>query len=276
MNTTRNYTDIKFGMHNNAERYFWIAYHLFCVLSSLIGDTLILIASFQRDAFKINKILVIIIQHIAVSDLISTASVILPGAISLRANSWVLGRTICYVLVYVGNFTIAAGMSLIPVLTTGKFLILRYPLRAASWSTKRTHQVCSFIWAYGLLLPILFFAVDKDDVHFNYRVYNCEYGYNSDAWKKVMPLASFFVSVFPNMIIVAASVPTLKYLADAGNSARRVGGIAPRQGAVTVALTAVFYCISTLPYTVYHIIIALSKILQICLVSICINCPFFC
>ena len=74
-----------------------------------------------------------------------------------------------------------------------------------------------------------------------------------------MPIASFLVSVVPNMIIVATSVPTLKYLADAGKSARRVGGSVPWQGNLTVALTAVVYFISTLPYIVYQITLSCMK-----------------
>ena len=188
MTTSTNYSDIEFGMHKNAERYFWASYVIFGVLSSLIGDTLILIASFHRDAFKINKILVIVIQHIAVSDLLYTISMSSPVAISLLANSWVLGKALCYVSVYVSYFAFPAGMFLIAVLTTSKFLILRYPLRAASWSTKRAHLVCSFIWAFALIFPILLLAVDKDDVHFDYRSYNCDYGYSSDAWKTIIPI----------------------------------------------------------------------------------------
>ena len=64
MSTSTNYSDIKFGLHNNAERYTWAAYQLFVLLSSLIGDTLILAASFQKDAFKINKLIITVIQHI--------------------------------------------------------------------------------------------------------------------------------------------------------------------------------------------------------------------
>ena len=177
MTTSSNYSDIEFGMHNNAERYVWASYHLFGFLSSIIGDTLILTASFQKDAFKINKILVTVIQHIAVPDLTYTISALAPTAISLLANSWVLGQTLCYARVYFGYFAFAAGMSLIAVLTSSKLLILKYPLRALSWPTKRAHQVCSLIWAFALIFPILFLAVNKDDVHFDYRVYNFEYGY---------------------------------------------------------------------------------------------------
>ena len=259
MTTSSNYSDIKFGMHNNAERYFWASYHLFGVLSSIIGDTLILFASFQKDAFKINKILVTVIQHIAVSDLTYTVSTVGPAAISLLANSWVLGKALCYTRVYFGYFGFPAGMSLIAVLTSSKFLILKYPLRAASWPTKSAHQVCGFIWAFSLIFPILFFAVDKDDVHFDYRVYVCDYGYSSDVCKKIIPIIGFIFTIVPNIIIIATTVPILKFLAVARKSARRVGGSVPWQGNLTVALTAVVYCISTLPYTVNRIAISCMK-----------------
>ena len=147
MSTSTNYSDIKFGLHNNAERYTWAAYQLFVLLSSLIGDTLILAASFQRDAFKINKLIVTVIQHIAVCDLLNSISLALPMPTSLLANSWVLGKTICNIDAHLVYFIIPVSMCPIAVLTTFKFLILRYPLRTASWSTKRAHLVCSGMWA---------------------------------------------------------------------------------------------------------------------------------
>ena len=155
--------------------------------------------------FKINKISIIIIQHIAVSDLTYTISTLAPAAISLLANSWVLGKALCYTRVYFGYFAFPAGMSLIAVLTKSKFLILKYPLRALSWPTKRAHQVCSFIWAFALIFPILFFVVDKDDVHFDYRGYNCDYGYHSDAWKKLIPIIGFIFTFVPKTIIVVTT-----------------------------------------------------------------------
>ena len=98
MNTSTVYGNYTlFGMHSDAERYLWASYHLFVLLSSFIGDTLILTASFNKDAFKINKFIATIIQHIAISDLTFTTFVVLPGAISLFADSWILGDVICHI-----------------------------------------------------------------------------------------------------------------------------------------------------------------------------------
>ena len=180
MSTSTNYSDIKFGLHNNAERYTWAGYQLFVLLSSLIGDTLILAASFNKDAFKINKLIVIVIQHIAVSDLINSISYALPISISLLANSWILGETMCKIQMYLTYFVNPVSMFLVAMLTTCKLLILRYPLRAASWSKNRAHKVCGCIWAASFISPILMLAADDSDVNFDYRIYYCAYSFDDD------------------------------------------------------------------------------------------------
>ena len=76
-------------IHSDVQRYFWAAYHLFVFLSSLIGDSLILYSSFQKDAFKLNRLLVMVIRHIAVSDLTYAMFSVLPSAIALISDSWV-------------------------------------------------------------------------------------------------------------------------------------------------------------------------------------------
>ena len=247
------YSESIFGIQSESERNFWVSYHIFVLLSSLVGDTLILIGSFNNDAFKVNKFLLTVIQHIAVCDLGTTLSSVLPQTVSLLANSWVMGNTACYIRAYVGYiFVYLAGMSLIAVLTTSKFLILRYPLRAANWITeRRAHQICGFVWASSLMSPIFFLAIQRDDVYFDYRSYNCRYRYSHQAWEIILLFTGLFYDIIPNVAIIATTVPTLKYLAAARKSARRAQGSVPWQGALTVALTSIVYCTSTLPSTIY-------------------------
>ena len=246
----------EFGMHSDAERYFWASYHIFLLLSSLVGDTLILVASFHKDAFKVNKFLATTIQHIAISNLAFSIATVLPGTISLIAGSWVFGETMCYVKVSIGYVIYPAGMGLIAVLTTGKFLLLKFPLRP--WTTKKAHVACSIIWAYslaysGISLTIMFLSGSEDaGVYFDFRVYNCRLRLTGDFLKYAAPVISLIYLYVPNLIIIATTIPTLKYLANARKSARRVQGSVPWQGALTVALTAVIYSISSLPSAVYY------------------------
>ena len=248
-----------YGIHNSVARYFWAAYQLFVFLSSFIGDSLILYASFQNNAFRINNLIVTIMQHIAVSDLVYATLSVLPSAISLLTNSWILGDVICYARVYLMYSVYPTGMYLMAMLTSCKFLHLRYPLRLTSWTKKRAHQVCCFMWLPPLITPILILALGKDDVHFDFTIYLCDATFKAAAWKTLRPIVSIFLILVPNFIIVATTISTLKYLATARKSARRVQGSVPWQGTLTVALTAVVYCISTLPLLFYHFGIGFVK-----------------
>jgi hypothetical protein len=60
-------------------------------------------------------------------------------------------------------------------------------------------------------------------------------------------------------VVVSTTVPTLKYLAAARKSAKRVKRSVPRQGDLTVALTGIVYIIASLPYFVYRIVAEFVK-----------------
>lgn len=259
MNTSCDYSDTKFRVQSNIVRYGWAAYQLFVLLSSFIGDSLILVASFQNSAFKINKLIVTVIQHIAVSDLAYSLVQVFPGAVSLITNQWVFGNIVCYLSAYITYFPYTAGMLFIANLTALKFLILKYPLRATTWKTKRVHQVCCSIWALCLAWPVLMFAVERDDVKFEYRSYRCHYEFRAESWKIIHPILSVIFSFLPNLVIILTTIPTLKYLAAARKSARRARGSLPRQGIITVVLTALAFTISTLPYVIYRVVVKFIK-----------------
>ena len=257
MNSSNNYSDVKYGIQSDAERYFWAVYFLLALLSSLIGDSLILIASFQREAFKVSKLIVTVIQHIAIADL-GSAIFSIPSLTSLVANKWVLGNALCYVKVYASYAIYISALFFIALLTMIKFLLLRYPLIVSGFSTKRVHQICALLWILSLISPVAKLAVEKDDISFDYRVYACEYGYN--AYNKLTKLILMLTQVvIPNVVIIAATIPTLQYLVNARKSARRVRSSDPWRGALTVFLTAAAYTVSTLPFCFYYIAANFAK-----------------
>ena len=194
---------------------------LFLALSSLIGDTVILVASRNRENFRLNKFLVAIMQHIAVCDISVSIIMILPTAVSLLADAWVLGDVLCCVQPYISYYFYSVNLSLICVLTTSKFLLLRKPAQARKWSKKRAHIICGMIWMLFLLNPILLYTLGKDDSSFDYRLYLCAYGFNSYTWKKILPLVSVINFIIPNSVMIATTIPTLKYLFEARKSAIR-------------------------------------------------------
>ena len=71
-----------YGIQSEAGRYIWSGYFLLVITSSLIGDTIILIASIKYKAFKLHKMIVTIFQHIAVCDLLSAVGHVAPAMLS--------------------------------------------------------------------------------------------------------------------------------------------------------------------------------------------------
>ena len=252
MNST-NYTDPLFAIQNSAERYFWTIYHVFILLSSLFGDSLILFASFQKDAFKLHSFIVVVIRYIAVCDIGQSIFTVIPRTLSLITNSWIFSDALCR-FQDIMNVFIGVGVAwLTPVLTTSKFLLVKYPLRSTNWTKNlKAHMVCCFSFFPSALLATSKVIVD-DEIAFDFRVYVCTYNPNASIWNTMQPILAFIVLVLPNTILIATTIPTLKYLYTASKSARRVQGSIPWQGAVTVSLTAIVYCISYLPFSVYYI-----------------------
>ena len=214
-------------------------------MCALVGDTLILVAATHKDAFKVKKFIVVVIQHIAV----------LPASISLVSNEWEFGDTLCFVRGYTsyGLFYIA-GSYLTMVLTVSKLLFLKCALRASHWSTTRAHLACSFTWVYAVIAPTLIWGIYGFDPRFDYRFYNCVIIEEPNSNTKIIFISSFICNVVIQALIVTATFPTLNYLAKARRSARQVKGTVPWQGAVTVSLTSIVACVSTAPLTVYTII----------------------
>ena len=251
MTTTHDYSDTSFAIKDNGERYFWVLFHVFVLPSSFIGDSLILYASFQKNAFRLNKFIVVVIQYMAVCDILFTIVWELPVTISLIANSEILGEALCNVQDYLSSLIGFGIVSLIPVLTSSKLFLLKYPLRPSCWTKRKAHEVC---WLS--LLPSLFIALTKlfvggDDIEFDYRIYGCDYKYTADTWRILEPILTVIGLYLPVLIVICTTIPTLKYLYAASISARRVQGSIPWQGAVTVTLTAGAYCISNLPLSVW-------------------------
>ena len=76
------------GIHSKSARYTWAGFYLLVMLSSLIGDVTILIASIRYRAFRLHKVVVIIIEHIAVSDILVSVTLVIPMMISFVANDF--------------------------------------------------------------------------------------------------------------------------------------------------------------------------------------------
>ena len=242
-----------YGIKNDASRFAWAGYSLFVIISSLIGDTTILIASLKYKAFNLHKVIVIIIQHIASCDLMMTVMFVAPRFVSLLSNEWALGNSLCYLAPYISYYFTVASVLLICNMTTSKLLHLKYPLRCeAVLTVKKAHMFCVACWSAAVVIPFTAFLVtilDDDDTYFSYITYSCDFGFTSDTWDWLKPLVTVFFLLIPNGVVVGT---TIYLLAIARQVARRGRESLKWQGIMTTILTSTVYCISILPYAVHN------------------------
>ena len=175
---------------------------------------------------------------------------------SLIANTWVLGDTLCHARVYIGYFIHSACMCFVPFLATFKLVILKTSRRSAVMSKKTVHLACLLVWCSSTTFPFTFFAFGKDDIYFNPKTYLCDYKFSARIWKTLLPIISVLYGLVPNIVIIATTIPTLKYLLAARKSAQRVGGSVPWHGALTVVVTASVYLVSNLPMSINYLCVS--------------------
>ena len=128
-----------YGIQNEVERYLWVGYLVVVLASSLIGDTIVLIASIKYNAFKLNKFIIAIIQHMAVCDLILSLDYVVPLLVSVITNRWVFGDFLAYFQEFVGYWAFPVSNVLVCALSVSKFLLVRYPLRTRRWTKVKAH-----------------------------------------------------------------------------------------------------------------------------------------
>ena len=241
-----------YGMED-PPKYALTSYYLFVLLSCLVGDTIILVASIKYRALRLHPFITHVIQNIAVSDLMVALVYVLPKVIAKIADGWVLGYGLCYFTAYGTYYFSSAGLLFICVLTSSKLIILKSPYGRRSLSAKKAEIVCGVVWVVSLTIPAMFLLVDRADVVFDYRTNVCSYHFTSSRWKLLKPIQALVFMVIPNFLVVACTILLVIHLIKARRSAKRCGGAQRWQGIMTTILTATVYCCSVLPYAVYRI-----------------------
>ena len=243
------------GKKMGLELYPATAWFIIIILSAIFGDTIILIASIKYKAFRLHDAIVVFIQHIAVCDLLMAITCIFPQIVSLIANCWILGTAICYINAYGPRLAFPVGLYLICTMTITKLILLKYPLKARHLSGKQAHMMCAGIWVFACYYPGTLLLVDKDDIHFDFKIYTCVYAYSDEKkWKLLKALVLGLLSIVPTIIIVCISFLLVKYMLKARRVSRRCDGSFRWKGVGTVLLTATTFILSSAPLTIYNLV----------------------
>ena len=148
----------------------WIIWGTIVIVSSLIGDSLILVGTIKYRAIKTHKLIIAVMQHLAVCDIIQTVFRVLPETITVITNRWIFGARLCQVLDVITIMTFPITMFLTCTLSTLKLTTVKYPLRTGAWSSRIAHKVCAAIWVFYMVFNVSINIIMVED--FNDSVYS--------------------------------------------------------------------------------------------------------
>ena len=235
---------------NETERYLLTTYLLVVLLSSVIGDSFILLASVRRGAIKLNKFIVAIMQHIAICDLLRSAGFVIPSIISLIADKWIMGDTMAWTYFFLNAVTFQVSNYLICALTTSKCLMLKFPEQTRNWNQRGAHIACIVLGLGSLIFLVFGISYSHQGIVFNYISYSFEFIVFKSNNSPLLIYVIVVPMIIPTSIIILTTFSTLCYLIESRKAAERSGGRLRWQGMVTVTVTAICYCISVAPFMI--------------------------
>ncbi|XP_063685682.1 QRFP-like peptide receptor [Bolinopsis microptera] len=241
------------GDLSSAEKFIWISYLLIVLLSSVLGDTVILVASIKYKAFRLHEFVVTVIQHIAVCDLLLGIRTVLFRIVPIIAEEWILGDILCFVNAYSSTYLFTASFLLVCVLTISKAVLLKYPLRTSSMTIQRAHLICALTWMCSFSLPLSWVIVDKYDIFIDARVLLCRYHFSAEIWR-TLSIPGHLLVIGLITFVVCASVHSVVILAKAKKAGEKSGEVIKWQGVTTIVMTLIILIIALVPTIVFHLV----------------------
>ena len=241
-----------YGIHNDLQRGVMISFNSLVALSSYIGDTAVIVGITKYNAIKLHKVLVVVILHLAVSDLLLTTFEIVPQIISLISQKWILGDIVCFLNPNINSVCLDATAGLTCLLTIYKLLIVMFPLRSRVWTARRAHFYSGLFWGIGLFQPariLWWFFTESGAIFFSFRDYTCDYDFgmqDAPTWFQQTAFYFSFGGLFTVFILLILS--SILLLVKAHLSALERGRSLRWQGVVTVTATTSVFLVSNLPW----------------------------
>ena len=241
-------------IQDEGERFLLVTWVLIVLTSSLIGDSIILIATCRYRVINLPDTLLAIIQHMAVSDLLQSIFRVFPVATAVIADRWVLGKMVGHLEDNIMMITAGYIMSLTCALTVVKFVHLKYPFFAQTWTKTSGHIICVILLGFVFIVyaPILvgnIFYIE-DTLSFSYLTYDCYYLGHFTIERIPRWYISYSSIIYPAVHVLCFTIlviASILILLKAKKVRSRMGGRVRLQGTITVLLTVAVQLLSFLP-----------------------------
>ena len=186
----------------------------------LLGNLTIVYASNRRNAIKMDRISLILIEDIAVTDILGILFYYVPSTITISERDWVIGDTMCFIVAF-AKFSLSINEILvIVILSFYRNWRLKKPPSAID--PIKSSKIIKTLVLVGVIstLPNFVIIGTRSKQVFDNRIFTCSWSsfYNPD--KKILNLIIMAVSlILPMFLIIAVNCVTLVNVAWYSNKA---------------------------------------------------------
>jgi hypothetical protein len=158
-----NTTDTAFP--STVERTALVIWSLLVSLVSVTGNLVVLIASLKYRAIHLDKVSLVLIQHLCVTDMCTVAYILLTVG-NIARGEFLYGDFLCYWSYAFGLSLVAVEMGLICGLNVSKLFNLLSPLGTRQRTTRTGWVIAVTVWilAFGWSLSVRLYSYLKGEV----------------------------------------------------------------------------------------------------------------
>ena len=229
-----------------------------CILTmllSILGNTVVLIASLKDKAVKFDKVSVILIENIAAADLGDAIFIVLPTTIAIlsdqaevakffRENKF--GQVVCFAVAHLQYIFPLASSIMICALNVSKVLCLVFPLQSHTRSSTTGCLIALAAWSvYSIRFLATLIIQDYPSYGYYEEGFRCHIADLTKPIILVDTVMAFLTVIIPGLILIS-SLSFLLYFVH------KVAGL-QRQAVIVNILISSIFAISFAPYVVRQI-----------------------
>ena len=234
--------------------------------------------SYMSVTYNADNITILFVKHLAIADLLSLVSVVLPLAVVHAARRWVLGCIGCYLLGILNSYPGLLHIHFILLISVHRLLRCVIPVRSGSFFTRnRSYGLVAAVWVYCSVIPV---CVLLSQLEISFITDSC----TIDTYSVRSPgIGTLMATLWVLYICVPFVLVILAILFLAVNSCKLTGVVWNRNKRIlyTTFLIGGLFVFSWSPHIIFtfwrsinHNLIgsSLNRIPQYChMVSLCIN-----
>ena len=235
---------------------FLTTYQFLMIFTAITGNSIVVYASRKYKALHLDSSSVLLIQNLAITDIILVLVAYVPKFVTLLYGRWVMGRVICYVTAFSQFVPGAVEILTLTVITLYRWYVVRFPYRNPPNMFYTKIIICS-IWILALANPLVFVTANKSMAIFDVRALACVTTVAKNHLTLVIAFSIFF-GILPVITTVLFNLLTLASAFWMTSTQVPQKKIRNKQALVTVSAICWVFVLSWLPYLIRIMAMMLS------------------